>query len=108
MSHMLYSLKTIWELTVAALLALLLAEFGSGCVPETLDERVRAPPAVGVTVMTAKALLSTPITSPFHMAASPCCMHVPPAYGVVAETNVELVGSVFVSTVFCPCEVLLF
>src|SRR3954447_16472940 len=43
--------RSIWELTVTALLPLLLDVFGSVCVAETLDESVNTPPAVGVTVM---------------------------------------------------------
>src|SRR5436305_494312 len=41
--------RSICELTVTALLALLLTTFGSLSVPATLDESVSAPPAVGVT-----------------------------------------------------------
>src|SRR5258708_5845757 len=38
--------RSIWELTVTALLALLLNVFGSVSVPVTLDESVNVPPAV--------------------------------------------------------------
>src|SRR5436853_106249 len=41
--------RSIWELTMTALLALLLIVFGSLSVPVTLDESINAPPAVGVT-----------------------------------------------------------
>src|SRR5437660_588234 len=46
--------RSIWELTMTALLALLLIVFGSVSVPATLDESVSAPPAVGVTTMVAE------------------------------------------------------
>src|SRR5947209_19291683 len=46
--------RSIWELTMTALLALLLIVFGSVSVPVTLDESVSAPPAVGVTTMVAE------------------------------------------------------
>src|SRR5438270_876810 len=45
--------RSICELTMTALLALLLIVFGSLSVPATLDESVRAPPAVGVTMIVA-------------------------------------------------------
>src|SRR5216684_6895164 len=38
----------------------------------------------------------------------PECEHVPLPTGVVADTNVELVGRVLVRTTFVACEVLLF
>src|SRR5438270_231674 len=43
--------RSIWELTVTALLPLLLNVFGSDCVAETVDVRLNEPAAVGVTVM---------------------------------------------------------
>src|SRR5437764_82871 len=43
--------RSIWELTVTALLPLLLEVFGSDCVAETVDARLNDPAAVGVTVM---------------------------------------------------------
>src|SRR5947199_235391 len=46
--------RSICELTVTALLALLLTAFGSLSVPATLDESVSEPPAVGVTTMVAE------------------------------------------------------
>src|SRR5207302_4471208 len=45
--------RSICELTMTALLALLLMAFGSVSVPATLDDSVSAPPAVGVTMMVA-------------------------------------------------------
>src|SRR5216684_572809 len=43
--------RSIWELTVTALLPLLLDVFGSDCAAETVDVRLSEPAAVGVTVM---------------------------------------------------------
>src|SRR5438270_344464 len=43
--------RSIWELTVTALLPLLLKVFGSDCAAETVDVRLNEPAAVGVTVM---------------------------------------------------------
>src|SRR5216684_1381847 len=43
--------RSIWELTVTALLPLLFEVFGSLCVADTLEDNVNTPPAVGVTVM---------------------------------------------------------
>src|SRR5438067_1463853 len=48
---MLEMARSIWELTVTALLPLLLEVFGSDCVAETVDVRLNEPAAVGVTVM---------------------------------------------------------
>src|SRR6266851_1854444 len=43
--------RSICELTVTALLALLLEVFGSDCAAETVEARLSEPAAVGVTVM---------------------------------------------------------
>ena len=43
--------RSIWELTVTALLPLLFEVFESVCVADTLEDNVKTPPAVGATVM---------------------------------------------------------
>ena len=46
-----YTCRSICELTVTDLLPVLLAVLESASVPDTLELRVIAPPAVGVTTM---------------------------------------------------------
>src|SRR3979490_1238789 len=43
-----------------------------------------------------------------QVTVAPECEHVPLPTGVVADTNVEFVGRVLVSTAFVACDVLLF
>src|SRR5216684_429105 len=97
--------RSICALTVTDLLLVLLAVLGSGSVPETVDESVSDPPAVGVTTMVAKKLFEAGIDAQLHVTVPPDCVQVPP---LVAdeETYVEFTGRVLVSTVFVPCEVL--
>ena len=46
--------RSIWSLTVTDPLALLLAGVGSGSAPDTEDDSVSDPPAVGVTTIVTK------------------------------------------------------
>jgi hypothetical protein len=74
-------------------------------VPETLAANVIDPPAVGVTTMVAVSKPDEGIDVQLQVTVLPEWVQVP-LFVAEDETNVEFAGSVFVSTVFVPCDVL--
>src|SRR6476660_554400 len=63
--------------TVVVLLALLLALFGSGCVPLAMADSVSVPGIVGVTTMAGKKFTDAPIELQLHVTVPADGVHVP-------------------------------